>query len=98
MKRCKLIKGAFFTLITVMFLSALLGSPCFAVEEEKPERLITMAAEFPGIIVPTGEDVTMDIIFYNKGKRDEDVNILGDIFTVGSLCHHRSEARQRIDR
>jgi len=43
--------------------------------EEKPARLIRMAVEYPGVEVPLGEDVGMDIIFYNKGKSDEDVDI-----------------------
>jgi uncharacterized membrane protein len=51
--------------------------PCFAQEpeEEKPERLISMAVEYPGIEVPLEEDVTMDIIFHNKGKSDENVDV-----------------------
>lgn len=43
--------------------------------EEKPARLIRMAVEFPGVEVPLGDDVNMDIIFYNKGRSDEDVDI-----------------------
>ena len=34
-----------------------------------------MAPEYPGIVIPKDEDVNMDIIFYNKGKRDENVNV-----------------------
>jgi uncharacterized membrane protein len=53
---------------------------CFAQEnkvseEIKPERLITMAVEYPGIELPAGKNVDMDIIFYNKGKSDENVNV-----------------------
>jgi uncharacterized membrane protein len=44
-------------------------------EEIKPERLITMAVEYPGIELPAGKNVDMDIIFYNKGKSDENVNV-----------------------
>jgi uncharacterized membrane protein len=43
--------------------------------EEKPERRIEMAAEYPGVEVPAGEDVTMDIIFNNKGRSDETVDV-----------------------
>ena len=61
-------------LILLLFVSALLGfpGPCLSQEtkdngsEPKPERLITMAAEYPGIVIPSDEDVDMDIIFYNK--------------------------------
>ncbi len=44
-------------------------------EEEKPDRLVAMAVEYPGVVVPQEEDVSMDIIFYNKGKSDETVNV-----------------------
>ena len=70
-------------LILLLFVSALLGfpGPCLSQEtkdngsEPKPERLITMAAEYPGIVIPSDEDVDMDIIFYNKGRQDENVNV-----------------------
>jgi uncharacterized membrane protein len=39
--------------------------------EKRPERLIVMAAEYPGVSVPAGEDVSMDLIFNNKGRSDE---------------------------
>jgi len=42
---------------------------------EKPERLIVMAVEYPGIELPPDEDVTMDIIFNNKGRSDETVHV-----------------------
>jgi uncharacterized membrane protein len=43
--------------------------------EQRPARLIRMAVEYPGVEVPLGDDVSMDIIFYNKGRSDEDVDI-----------------------
>jgi uncharacterized membrane protein len=44
--------------------------------EKKPARLITMAVEYPGIQIAKGEDeVSMDVIFHNKGKSDENVSI-----------------------
>jgi uncharacterized membrane protein len=55
--------------------------PCFSYKkgdngsEPKPERLITMAAEYPGIVIPADEDVDMDIIFYNRGRQNENVNV-----------------------
>lgn len=42
-------------------------------DKEKPDRSISMAAEYPGIQVPLNENVTMDIIFHNKGKTGENV-------------------------
>jgi len=44
-------------------------------EEAKPDRLITMAVEYPGIEVPAEENVSMNIIFNNKGKADENVDV-----------------------
>jgi len=44
-------------------------------EAERPERLIEMAAEYPGVEVPPEEDVTMDLIFHNKGRSDENVSV-----------------------
>ncbi|MDJ0829363.1 MAG: NEW3 domain-containing protein [Desulfobacterales bacterium] len=41
----------------------------------KPARLITMALEYPGIEIPAGDDISMDIILHNKGRSDEDVNV-----------------------
>lgn len=56
---------------------ALYPFPGFAqtTNEEKPARQITMAAEYPGIELPAGKNVSMNLIFSNKGKSDEDVNI-----------------------
>jgi len=51
--------------------------PCFAQveDEQKPERLITMAVEYPGIEIPAGKDLSMDLIFSNKGQSGEDVDV-----------------------
>jgi uncharacterized membrane protein len=46
-----------------------------AADEAKPDRLITMAVEYPGIEVPVEENVSMNIIFNNKGKADENVDV-----------------------
>ena len=55
--------------------------PCAAEEKgqgkegEKPERLIVMVVEYPGVELPPDEDVTMDVIFNNKGRSDETVHV-----------------------
>ncbi len=46
-----------------------------AEDEKKPERAIVMAAEYPGVEIAKDEDVSMDIIFHNKGRKDEDVEV-----------------------
>lgn len=70
--------------VSVIFLLVAVGllvAPvCFAYEgddkeAERPERLIEMAAEYPGVEVPAEEDVTMDLIFHNKGRSDENVSV-----------------------
>ena len=54
-------------------------SPCLAAEKGKdkdlPERFIEMAIEYPGVEIPRGDNVSMDVIFHNKGRSNEDVDI-----------------------
>ena len=44
-------------------------------DDDRPARSIFMAAEYPGVEVPVEENVSMDIIFHNKGKSDENVSV-----------------------
>jgi uncharacterized membrane protein len=46
-----------------------------AAEKELPDRLLTMAVEYPSVQIAPDEDVSMDIIFYNKGASDENVDV-----------------------
>lgn len=46
-----------------------------ATEADKPERHITMAVEYPGVELPAGEDVEMELMFHNKGRSDETVDV-----------------------
>jgi uncharacterized membrane protein len=64
-------------IFAVVFGSLILSVGTFAKEanENMPEREILMAAEYPGVEVSKGEDVSMDLIFHNKGRRDENVNV-----------------------
>jgi len=41
----------------------------------KPERLLIMAPEYPGIVAPQGKEVSMDLTFINKGRTDETVDV-----------------------
>lgn len=41
----------------------------------RPERSLVMAAEYPGIVLPQGKEVNMDLTFYNKGRTDESVDV-----------------------
>jgi uncharacterized membrane protein len=70
---------AFLAVFAVIFGLLVSQWPSFAADEEKaaeekkPARLIVMAAEYPGVEISKDEDVSMDIIFHNKGRKDEDV-------------------------
>lgn len=70
-----------FSLIVSLVAMGLVFSPwpCFGAEQEKekekPERLVEMAAEYPGVVVPVGDDVSMDVIVYNRGRSNEDVDV-----------------------
>jgi uncharacterized membrane protein len=44
-------------------------------KETRPKRLVVMAAEFPGVEVSLDEDVSMDLIFHNRGRTDETVTV-----------------------
>jgi uncharacterized membrane protein len=44
-------------------------------DNDGPEREITMTVAFPGVQVAQGEEVSMDVVFHNKGKRNENVSI-----------------------
>jgi uncharacterized membrane protein len=43
--------------------------------ESRPERAIQMSAEFPGVEVPPGQTVTMNLLFDNKGRTNENVSV-----------------------
>ena len=64
-------------IFAVIFGSLILSVGTFAKEadENRPEREIVMAAEYPGVEISKDEDVSMDIIFHNKGRKDEDVEV-----------------------
>jgi hypothetical protein len=77
-KKC----GRAFMAVFIVFFGLLVAQwPCFAadedkaVDEKKPQRAIVMAAEYPGVVIAKDEDVSMDIIFHNKGRKDEDVEV-----------------------
>jgi uncharacterized membrane protein len=73
------VKTGHLILIISLVVTALAVNPnlCSAKEEFKnrPDRSIIMAAEYPGVEIPQDQDVSMDIIFHNKGRTDENVEI-----------------------
>jgi len=44
-------------------------------DKNMPARLITMAAEYPGVIIPPEEDLSMEIVFHNRGKSHENMEV-----------------------
>jgi uncharacterized membrane protein len=69
----KLVMTIFLAMVTLMVISA---SSFAQTEKEKlPARAISMAAEYPGVEIAKDEDVSMDIIFHNKGRKDENVEV-----------------------
>lgn len=71
--------GKFWFLISLAILGLVMSqSLSFAADEDdknRPERLVLMAVEYPGVVITKDDDVSMDIIFYNKGKKDENVEV-----------------------
>jgi uncharacterized membrane protein len=76
MKREKLDK-LFLVISLAMVTLLMMSASSFAqTEKEKlPARAISMAAEYPGVEIAKDEDVSMDIIFHNKGRKDETVEV-----------------------
>ncbi|MFB0520699.1 MAG: hypothetical protein ACETWD_04640, partial [Desulfatiglandales bacterium] len=71
---------AIFALSVILILC--LGTSCISLgltqeekekEDTRPERGISVAFEYPEVIINRGDDVSVDLIVKNKGKRDENV-------------------------
>ena len=76
MKRGKLNKLFFIISLAIVTLMIISASSFAQTEKEKlPARAISMAAEYPGVEIAKDEDVSIDIIFHNKGRKDEDVEV-----------------------
>lgn len=70
--------GRLFIIVSISILGLLLlQTPLIAYAEKKgeelPDRLVEMATQYPGVVVPPDEDVEFELIFYNKGKAEETV-------------------------
>ncbi len=51
--------------------------------DRRPERGISVAFEYPEVITNKGDDVTVDLIIKNKGRRDENVSLRIDSAAPG---------------
>ncbi len=69
-------KKALFTLcftVLIFLGSAFISLAETKEEDTRPEREISIAFEYPEILIDKGDDVSMDLIIKNKGKRDENI-------------------------
>lgn len=77
----KLSKGDFSFYAVILGLCLVVGGlifPAYGHEEGKkelPPRAIFVAPEYSGVIVPQGEDVSVDLKVINKGKQDEIIEL-----------------------
>jgi uncharacterized membrane protein len=63
---------------TISILGMLLSTPlAYGAEKEKdlPPRGIAMAPEYTGVILPAGDDLSLDVEVFNRGRADEDIDI-----------------------
>ena len=76
MKRRKLDK-LFLIISLAMITTMMISASSFAQteKEELPARSISMAIEYTGVEIAKDEDASMDIIFHNKGRQDENVEV-----------------------
>jgi uncharacterized membrane protein len=71
----------FSIICTALLLSFFIPSLLFGQEkkkedlEKRPERSIEMAVEYPIVEVPPKEEVSLDLIFHNKGRSNENVDV-----------------------
>lgn len=52
-------------------------------DKNRPDRLVSMAVEYPGVVVGRDENVSMDVTFFNKGKSDENIDVWVDQIPEG---------------
>ena len=77
-----------FAIIASMALMVILMSLSIGIAKEdddknRPDRMVSMAVEFPGVVVAQDENVSMDVLFYNKGKSDENIAVWIDQIPAG---------------
>jgi uncharacterized membrane protein len=62
-------------LFTVSFAASATAESDKKGDDDRPEREITMSVAYPGVQVTQGDEVSMDIVFHNRGKKDENVSV-----------------------
>lgn len=77
----KLSKGGFSFYVGIIGLCLIAGGlifPAYGHEEEKkdlPPRAISVAPEYSGVIVSQGENVSVDLKVFNRGRQDEIIEL-----------------------
>jgi uncharacterized membrane protein len=62
--------------LAMVILMMITASAFGQTEREKlPARAISMAVEYTGVEIAKDDDASMDVIFHNKGRRDENVEV-----------------------
>jgi uncharacterized membrane protein len=70
--------GKLFLIISLAMVTLMMISASSFAQTERaklPARAISMAAEYPGVEIAKDEDVSIDVIFHNKGRKHEDVEV-----------------------
>jgi len=65
-------------LLMLCILGGLIGAPpgvSAAEKKDLPPRSLSVSPEYTGVVVPQGEDVSMDLIVANRGQSSEDVSL-----------------------
>lgn len=44
-------------------------------EDTRPERGMSVTFEYPGVVISTGDDASVDLIITNRGRRDENISL-----------------------
>ena len=70
----KILLYLFYAMIFLVFSQPALSSE-EAGRKDPPERAIAVSPEYTGIVVPKGEEVRVDLIVANNGRRDEHINL-----------------------
>jgi len=63
---------------TISILGVLVSTPlAYGAEKEKdlPPRGIALAPEYTGVILPAGDDLSLDVEVFNRGRADEDIDV-----------------------
>ena len=66
------------SIFTISFAGALLSSPLAYGDDNKkdlPPRGIELAPAYTGVILPAGDNLSVDVDVYNKGRADENINL-----------------------